>query len=128
MEVFSTITSPAFSELVIVLERDETIDLLSDVGLFETLRRMNEVRPFTLVFLVKAEELYCRMTGVLEGLEDAILFATANGLLNFLDSRPVIRATGLRTPEWETWPRSFYCGLAALPQIPPLDPSGFFVS
>jgi len=89
---------------------------------------MNQVQPFTLVFLVKAEELYCRRTGVLERLEGAILFATAERLLNFLDSRLVVRATGLRTPEWETWPRGFYCGLAALPQIPPPVPHGFFVS
>jgi len=109
MDVFSTITSPVFSELVIVLERYEIDGLLSDVELFElldeTLGRMNEVRPFTLVFLVKAEESYCRQTDVLERLEDAIILATATGLFNFLDSQPVVRITGLPTPEWEPQPR-----------------------
>jgi len=116
MEVFSTISSPVFSELVIVLESDEIVGLHSDVELFETLRRMNEIRPFTLVFLVKAEESCCRQADVLERLEDAIILATVTGLLNFLDSRPVVRITWLSTPEWEPVPmetlpvRHFRCG------------------
>jgi len=130
MEVFSTITSPVFSELVIVLEDDGIVGLSSDVGLFETLRKMNEVRPFTLVFLVKAEESYCRRTEVIERLEDAIILATVTGLLNFLDSQPIARITGLPTPEWEarsreTWSGSYFCcGLVVPPS--PIAPSSLF--
>jgi len=68
---------------------------------------MNQVRAFTLVFLVKIEDSYCIRTGVLRKFGDAILSATAKGLLNFLDSRPIIR-TGEQTPEWEIWPRGSY--------------------
>jgi len=39
-EVFSTIKSPVFSELIIVLDHDE-IGLLSNVAFFEILRRMD---------------------------------------------------------------------------------------
>ena len=52
METFSTITSPAFSELVLVLRNDETTHLPSDVTLFKTLRTMMELRTFKLVFLL----------------------------------------------------------------------------
>ena len=56
MEVFSTITSPVFSELVIVLGGDRMSYLPSEIALFETLRAMNEVRPFKLVFLFEVED------------------------------------------------------------------------
>jgi hypothetical protein len=42
MEVFSAITSPVFSELVIV---DPVAHLQTQVKLFETLRTMSQVRP-----------------------------------------------------------------------------------
>jgi len=50
MGVFSTIMSPEFSELVVVLERDIATYLYLKVEFFETLGQMNEVRPFKLVF------------------------------------------------------------------------------
>ena len=48
MGVFSAITSPVFSDLVLDLElKDgETADLHSEAMLFGTLRKMNEIRPF----------------------------------------------------------------------------------
>jgi hypothetical protein len=52
MEVFLTITSPVFSELVIVIGVDAVARLPSEVKLFKTLRTMNHVRVFKLVFLV----------------------------------------------------------------------------
>jgi hypothetical protein len=52
MEVFLTITSPVFSELIVVLSLGAVSHLPSDVALFETLRTMNEVRHFKLVFLL----------------------------------------------------------------------------
>jgi len=122
MEMFSTITSPVFSELVIVLEGDEIAGLLSDVELFETLRKMNEVRPFTLVFLVKADEPYCGRTEEMERLKDVITLATVTGLLNFLDSRPVVRITRLPTPEWEVGPKKGWPGGYLCCRLAPLSP------
>ena len=52
MEVFSTITSPVFSKLAILIRGDEAVRLLSDITLFETLHAMNEVRPFKLVIFL----------------------------------------------------------------------------
>ena len=49
MEIFSTITSPIFSELVIV---GLVAHLRTEVKLFETLRTMSRVMPFKLVFLL----------------------------------------------------------------------------
>jgi len=67
---------------------------------------MDQVRAFTLVFLVKIEDSCCIRTGVLQKFGDATFSATAKGL-NFLDSRPMIRTAG-QTPEWEIWPRGSY--------------------
>jgi len=105
-EVFSTITSPVFSELVIILHPDE-FTVLSNVTFFETLCRMNQVRPFTLVFLVKIKDSCCIRTELLQKFGDAIFSATAKGLFNFLDSQPIIH-TGEQTPEWGIWPRGPY--------------------
>jgi len=93
MEVFSTITSPVFSELVIVLENSQVAYLAWDVAFFETLRMMNQIKPFKLVFLAEVlgwfsvgrEEARQRLTGVID-------LVTAKGLLNFLGSPPTIRA------------------------------------
>ena len=99
MEVFSTITSPVFSELVIVLWGHEIAYLPSDVALFETLRTINGVRPFELVFMIEGFGLYQEETRKeLEGVLDSV---TAEGLLDFLGSPPNI-LIGAQTP----W---FYC-------------------
>ena len=91
MEVFSTITSSMFSELVIVVKDVETSDISSDVTFFGALRMMKEVRPFKLVFSfdslfpsIHDEEERQRLA---EGLD----LVNAKGLLDFLDSPPIIR-------------------------------------
>lgn len=89
MEVFSTITSPVFSELIFVVWHDQFTRLLSDPTLFETLRTMNEVRPFELVFLLQLPHPLSR-----DGrrrFELSLETIIAKGLLDFLDSPPVIR-------------------------------------
>jgi hypothetical protein len=89
MEVFSTITSPVFSELIFVIWHDQLVHLLSDAMLFETLRAMNEVRPLNLFFLIQIPHPPSR-----EGqrrVELALEAVTAKGLLNFFDSPPSIR-------------------------------------
>ena len=89
MDVFSTITSPVFSELVIVYTGIMVAYLPQEVALFETLRMMNVVRPFELVFLLEVSDSY-QGKARLE-LEEALASATANGLLDFLYCPPTIR-------------------------------------
>jgi len=104
-EVFSTITSPAFSELVIVLA-GRVACLRHEARLFETLRRMNEIRPFELVFSLEAPSfslLEARRT-----LEDVLESATVIGLLDFLDSPPSIRIARSRFYEWDLFFLDFF--------------------
>ena len=95
MEVFSTITSPVFSELVIIIGAKAVTYLPSDVLLFETLRTMNKIRPFKLVFLLADPDLF--WGSVRRKLRRALDCATTGGHLDFLDSPPTIRST--RFPE-----------------------------
>ena len=88
MEVFSTITSPLFSEFVLVIWEDEIINLPSDVALFETLQAMNEARPFKLVFLLLVPDQFWEGRRELEEVLDSVI---ARGSLGFLDSPPSIR-------------------------------------
>ena len=88
LEVFSTITSPAFSELVIEISETGVTYLPQDTMLFETLCKMYEVRPFQLVFF------YPRVWDFLERrreLEEALDLVAAKGSLDFFDSPPTIR-------------------------------------
>ena len=91
MEVFSTITSPVFSELVIVLTfaYDTSVHLLQEVEFLETLCKMNEVRPFGLVFLLEGPHVGRWEAGpVLKGNLDS---AITQGLFDFLGKPPTIR-------------------------------------
>ena len=102
MRAFSTITSPVFSDLVIVLAGDAIICLPEDVALFETLDKMNRVRPFNLVFLLNVPnssqgEARRKFTGSLD-------FVTAKGLLDFLGSPPTIRCAQSCRYAWDTAP------------------------
>ena len=98
-EVYSTITSPAFSELVIIIGADEAAFLPSGVKLFETLRTMNGIRPFKLVFLLVAPDSSLgKARRILAGALDLV---TARSLLNFLDSPPTIRSGRFRERWWE---------------------------
>ena len=89
VEVFSTITSPVFSEFVIVVGRRASVYLPREVWLFETLRMMSEARPFKLTFLLEVSDLY-QEEGRRE-LVEALDSVTAKGFLDFLDSPPTIR-------------------------------------
>ena len=86
MEVFSTITSSAFSELVIALGRHDT-SLPCGPAFFEALHMMHVVRPFKLVFLLEVSN----FLGAQRELEEALASVTARGLFDFLDSPPTIR-------------------------------------
>ena len=98
MQVFSTITSHVFSELVIVLEGDST-RLPKEVTLFEVLRAMNGIRPFKLVFLLELPD--CLQEEAGRKLVEALDSVTAKGFLDFLDSPPTIRRT--QQLGWDTF-------------------------
>ena len=78
-----------FSELAIVIGGHIVTFLPQDVTLFETLRKMNEIRSFKLVFLPEAPE--SRQEKVRRELVGALDLVAARGLLDFLDSPPTIR-------------------------------------
>ena len=65
--------------------------------MFETLRKMNEVRRFKLVFLVEAEN----ALDARREITAALVSVTAKGLLDFLDSRPTIRTAHPRYYKWD---------------------------
>lgn len=69
-----------------------------EVRIFETLRMMNETRPFELVFSLEAPPF--SLPEARRTLEDVLEWATANGLLNFLDSPPSIRISPSRFYDW----------------------------
>ena len=99
MEVFSTITSPVFSELVIVLGATAVTYLPSEVMLFETLRTMNQVRPFRLVFLVAEPGPFWEVAR--QRVVEALDSLTARGLLDFLDSPHTIRSAQTHEQGWD---------------------------
>ena len=95
-EVFSTITSPIFSELVVVLSGEVISCLSHEVTLFQTLCEMHKVRPFELVFLFEGP---CSIQrgGRWESVEarcplkEALDYVSSKGFLDFLNSPPTIR-------------------------------------
>ena len=98
MEVFSTIASPVFSELVIIPTTYPLRHLPQEVTLFDTLCKMNKLRPFKLVFLLEISH----TSDVRRELADTLELVTAKGLLNFLDSKPTIRTTRPRLSGWDS--------------------------
>ena len=98
MDIFSTITSPTFSELVIVHTGYAMDHLPREVALFETLRKMNEVRRFKLVFLLEVEEFWDPRRELSKALDSV----AAKGLLDFLDSPPTIRTVRPRYCKWDS--------------------------
>ena len=96
-EVFSTIASPVFSELVIVFSGHKIGTLPPDIPLFTTLSTMNEIRPFQLVFL-------CQVSGHSQGeareLEEALEPVYAEGVLDFLASPPIVRSARFCQRGW----------------------------
>ena len=97
-EVFSTVTSLAFSDLVIVLTDDVAWPPWG-VALFRTLRTMSEVRPFNLVFLLEVPNSHQREAQ--QQFVGALGLVAAKGLLDFLDFPPTIR-TRPRRRRWDT--------------------------
>lgn len=92
MGVFSTITSSVFSELAIVLVGDAVTYLPQEVMLFETLGKMNKIRPFKLVFLLGGWD--SSQGEARRRLADALNSVKTKGLLDFLDYPPDVRWMG----------------------------------
>jgi len=102
-EVLSSITSPAFHELVIVID-DKRIPLLCwDTAFFGSLRMMYKTRSFKLAFLAEVEDQHQAggMEGVRQCLAEALGLVAAKGWLDFLDSPPAVRTT--RVPKLRFW-------------------------
>ena len=89
MEAFSTITSPVFSELIIVLEGDTATFQPQKLVPFETLGKMNEIRPFKLVLLL--DVLGPFREGTRRRLERTLDLVTTRDFLKSFDSPPAIR-------------------------------------
>jgi hypothetical protein len=98
MKAFSTITSSRFSELVILVGATALTSIPPDRGLFDTLRSMNRVKPFRLIFLLLSPDLLLREAR--RNLEGVLNKVAARGLLDFLDSPPVIRSAQPPEPRW----------------------------
>ena len=96
-----TITSPMFSELAIVITVSEVAYLPQDLVLFEALGKMNEVRPFKLVFL--PEDSGFDQEKARRELAEALESVTAKGLLGFLISPPTIRWERFSPPWKPLW-------------------------
>ena len=107
MEVFSSIRSPVFSELVIILVSGVEAHLPQEAMLFETLRKMYELRPFKLAFSFEGP-CFVQRAGRSESVEPrwevkkALDCGAAKGFLDCLDSPPTIRIVkGSRYYEWD---------------------------
>ena len=87
--MLSTITSPVFTELVLDIRVDDIVYLPSEVGLFEMLREVNEVRPLKLVFLLEVP--HSPKGEARRELARALDWVATEGLLDFLGSPPTIR-------------------------------------
>ena len=101
------ITSPVFSELVIVFRERDTTCLNWEAITFEILREMHKVKPFQLVFLPEvSDSLQSDTQRELEkSLELAVELATEEGCFDFLDSPPTVRYTRFSRARWnETFP------------------------
>ena len=97
-EVFSTITSPVFSELVIVLLAD-VMSYQPTTGYFlcKGLRELNEVRPFKLAFSFEGHLWGGDIQGAL-AIRTASQTRTSD--LDFLDSPPTVRIPRYRYEGW----------------------------
>lgn len=97
MGAFSDITSPAFSELAIVLRRSEVAKIPSEIALFHTLRKMNEIKRFKLIFLLRILDW---SQGEQRAFEEVLESVAAKGLLDFLETPHTIRAEGVTHYQW----------------------------
>ena len=101
-KLLSTITSPVFFEVVVVFAGDLVSHLPLKTTLFEGLRKLDEVRPFKLVFLFEGS--YHGAGDARSVLERSLDPVIEEGLLDFLDSPPTIRIARSHRCEWNPPP------------------------
>lgn len=102
MKIFSTITSPVFSELVLTAWYDEIGHLPTAFVLFKKLSEMYEIRPFKLVFLLEVPYAYeGNAQQVLMGVLDSV---AEKGFLDFLPHRPTSVSSSPAKSSWECFP------------------------
>jgi len=114
-----------FSELAVVVTSDTVTNLPWDVASFETLRRMNEIRPFTLVFFPDSSDSHREKLG--RELERALTLATAQGFLDFSAPYPpsvegdFLTMYRTRTSPASTWyhPNLKPCKAQGVKLVPP---------
>jgi len=87
-----------FSEVVIITPGYSVANLPQQVTLFDTLRGMDVIRPFKLVFLLYPRDL---PGGARRELVEALDLVTEIGFVNFLDSPPSIRIAEDHYSEWD---------------------------
>lgn len=97
VQIYSTLISPVFSELVILSWYDQFIRFRSDATSLETLRMMSTLRPFKLVILFRA--LHPPSREETQALDNTLGSAIAKGLFDFLDSPPIIRFERIGKPD-----------------------------
>ena len=106
VQTFRTITSPAFSELVVIPPYNKLDSLLSSTAFVEALRTMSLIRPFKLIFSV--ELWYTPWLGgppsweEQRAIETVVEKATAKGLLDFLSSPPTVQVRLILTRRTST--------------------------
>ena len=89
-----------FSELVIMIGGTNPGYLPLDVTAFRTFRRMHKVRSFKLVFLEEVSNPFQWEEQMLQRSLDPVI---RNGLLDFLDSPPIVRCTRSRQLWWNSY-------------------------
>ena len=99
-ELFSIITSPLFSDLVVKLPPHETRLPLAFIW-FRELRRTSEARRFKSEFSLEVPDPRQARRELLKSLESV----TAEGLFDFPNSRPTVRIT---RPRSKSDPFDFY--------------------
>ena len=85
----STITSPAFSEFIIVLDRNPMTYLPQELPLFKTLGKMYKIKPFKLVFSLKVSHL--SQAGARREFAGVLGLVTGNDHFDSFDSPPIVR-------------------------------------
>lgn len=102
-DLFSTITSPVFSDLVIVLQSDcvSIYNRRFRQVLFGLLRGMYEVKPFRLIFCLESQKVQDHTMAEFKREIDA---EVVEGGLDFLPCPPVVvsHTRTTRSSEWET--------------------------
>ena len=109
VEMFSTIRSPVFSELAFDVRHYELARLSVDLAFFETLRQLNGIRSFNLVFMLCGVGPSPSPNNMLREFEKVLGSVTERALLDFLGSPPTVKDVRriVRPPNNYRWDVTF---------------------